>query len=57
MEGMGNNISSIILSLYTGGEGEFGLFITLTLTFMIMFSYSLAYQLLGLLLNFEWLVY
>ena len=26
-------------------------------SFMIMFSYSLAYQLWGLLLNFNWLVF
>ena len=44
---------------YTGREGgDIGMFITLfPQGFIIKFSYALALQLWGLLMDFDWLVY
>ena len=40
-----------------GGKGHLAVYCTSLQSFIIMFSYSLAYKLWGLLLNFDWLVH
>ena len=40
-----------------GGRGHWAVYYTSLQSHIIMFSYSLAYQLWVLLLNFDWLAY
>ena len=40
-----------------GGRGHWAVYYASPQSFIIMFSYLLAQQLLGLLLNFNWLVH